>query len=682
MMGSLALGPSVFKRNSFQVRLTGLTGLLMLLAISVQTAVAQIATYAAVINDPDNYGWYVPDRYFLTYISSSDSFANPIPVGDQTLWTNMNADPATGVFTGRSVAVLSIGSGFLPPAPANMLGSVDDQGNVVIRFTVPGADSPTLGVGRFQAYGNSYQMEMQMISGSDTYVTHWAYMVPYPSSYTPAAPSTIPVTTASPQWAWTRGTPWKMVSPSLFGNSEPGRFIISDYNGGYFIGQGVDSTGATNFTALGSVTPEGRVLLNTITEDTATLDSFYGNITGNALAANMRLGPYGNSADIATLRLVAPYSQSLINAPAALGAADALYNIASSPTGLSSQWVPVLNQLESFTGLAFTSAISQTMPVLAGASSLATAQIQSEVNQITRLRQDALNAATMTHVFAGDRHVWGKAFGNRSSQGGLNNVPGYDTDTGGLIFGFEKAVSPGANIGLSVGFAQSHIESQSASAPSSLDMTSYQASLYGHYNPSPDWQLVYQAGAALYNNSSSRTLSSFSGVAGGSANASGHYNSYVGFAGLGLKKRMAISLATTISPEVRVDYTSVQTESYTETGADNLSLQVASQTFNTLYSSLGLRIDHALDDRLTLAANIGASYNALDTQAQLVSTFAGGGPAFTTTGLSTSPWLFNAGVGIYGLIQDGVRISLSYNLTQSNSQYTNQMVNIDLQVLF
>ena len=676
------LGYSTFKRIGFQIGPKRLVSCLVLLAVSVQTAFAQIATYTAVINDPNNYGWYVPDRYFLTYVSSTDSFANPIPVGDQTLWTNMQADPATGVFTGRSVAVLSVGSGFSPPSPQNMLGSVDDQGNVVIRFTAAGGGNTTLGVGRFQAYGNSYQMEMQMISGSDSYVTHWAYMVPYPSSYTPAAPSTIPVTTASPQWAWTPGTPWKMVSPSLFGNSEPGRFIITAYNGGYFIGQGVDSTGSANFTALGSITPEGRVLLNTITEDTATLDSFYGTITGNALAASMRLGPYGRSADIATLALVAPYSHSLIRAPAAQGAADALYNIASSPTGLSSEWVPILNQLERFSGLAFTSAVSQTLPVIAGASSMATAQIQSEVNQIIRLRQEYLNATAPTHSFAGDRQVWGKALGNWGSQASLNNVPGYNTDTGGLIFGFDKTVSPSANVGLSVGFAQSHIESQSASAPSSLDMTSYQASLYGHCNPSPDWQWVYQVGAALYSNRSSRTLSSFNGVADVTGNATGQYNSYVGFAGLGLKKRVAIGSATTITPEVGLDYLSVQTNGYTETGAGNLNLEVASQTFNTLYSSLELRIDHALNDHLMLNANIGASYNALDTQAQLVSTFAGGGPAFTTVGLNTSPWLFNAGVGIHGLIQDDVRISLSYNLIQSASQYTNQMVSVELQVLF
>jgi hypothetical protein len=100
------------KRCVFRIGFSVIVSLATFILISPQNATAQIATYAAVINDPSNYGWYVPDRYFLTDVSSSDSFARPVPVGDQTLWTNISADPITGVFTGNSVAVLSVGSDF------------------------------------------------------------------------------------------------------------------------------------------------------------------------------------------------------------------------------------------------------------------------------------------------------------------------------------------------------------------------------------------------------------------------------------------------------------------------------------------------------------------------------------------------------------------------------------------
>jgi hypothetical protein len=116
--------------QSLQLCVRIVLSLFVLITAGTQTANAQIAKYAAIINDPNNYGWYLPDRYFLTYISSSNSFAKPAPVGDQTLWTNMRADPTTGVFTGRTVAVLAVGSGFTPPSPQTMLGIVDDEGRI------------------------------------------------------------------------------------------------------------------------------------------------------------------------------------------------------------------------------------------------------------------------------------------------------------------------------------------------------------------------------------------------------------------------------------------------------------------------------------------------------------------------------------------------------------------------
>ncbi|MCD8516507.1 MAG: hypothetical protein LRY61_04415 [Burkholderiaceae bacterium] len=140
-----------------RLRALCLAGLAFLGLQATETAFAQISTYAAVINSPENYGWYVPDRYWLAYISSSDSFANPIPVGDQTLWTGLVADPVTGVFTGSSSAVFTIGNGTTTPSYQNMLGSVDADGNVKILFTPQGGGTSTLGVGKFQEYGDSYQ---------------------------------------------------------------------------------------------------------------------------------------------------------------------------------------------------------------------------------------------------------------------------------------------------------------------------------------------------------------------------------------------------------------------------------------------------------------------------------------------------------------------------------------------
>lgn len=525
-------------------------------------------------------------------------------------------------------------------------------------------------------------MEMQMITGSGSYLAHWAYMAPYPASYTPVEPTTIPISTASPQWAWTSGTPWRMVSPTVSGTLEPGRFVITAYNGGYFIGQGVDADGTSGFTALGSMTPEGKVLLSTIDDRTATLESLYGSITGDPSSASMLLGPYNNPTEITVLSLIAPYSQKLINNPAAIGAADSLYRIASSSAALSGQWLPILTAIDNLSGQGFSDAMSQTLPVLTGASSMATAQIQSAFNQITHDRQSYLGGLTTGGSFSGDRHVWAKAFGNWANQGDLNNVSGYSADTGGLMFGIDKNLSAQANLGLGFGVGQSSIKSNNSAASSNINLTSYQVGIYGGYEFDTKTALVYQLGGAINTNSSSRSLNAFSAVPGVGNNANGHYNSYVGYVGLGLNRQIPVTPQTTLTPELRLDYLSVQTDGYTESGGGNLSLKVSSQTYNTLYTSVNLRIEHVLTEAITLSGNLGASYNALDTKATLASAFVGGGPSFVTNGLSTSPWMFNAGLGLNGHINKTMTLSVSYNLGVSGSQFTGQMINAELKWLF
>ncbi len=95
------------------------------------------------------------------------------------------------------------------------------------------------------------------------------------------------------------------------------------------------------------------------------------------------------------------------------------------------------------------------------------------------------------------------------------------------------------------------------------------------------------------------------------------------------------------------------------------------------------------DDRLNtdISANIGVAYNALDNNAldnnaQLTSAYQGGGPAFVTNGLEISPWLYDAGVGIGGMVSKDVELNVRYDIDFSSTSYTNQMVSARVKVLF
>ena len=412
-----------------------------------------------------------------------------------------------------------------------------------------------------------------------------------------------------------------------------------------------------------------------------------GGVTGAFSSINTTSSIYGytgvNTATAFGLVIVAqPNAVANNNAqygtPAATGAAGALDQIATDPGTMA----PVLDTLDGMPGQTQADAVEQTLPAVVGASSTATAQNHRAFNQVTQSRQDQIAGLSSGEAFAGNRDVWAKGFGNWANQGDLNNVAGYSVDGGGVAFGFDKQLSLKSNLGISLAYAYSSVSSNSAVAPSSVDINSYQLGLYGDYQLQPDLQLTYQLDGAINTNASTRSLSSFAGTTGVGANATGTYNSYVVHAGLGLKKFFSLNPSTRLTPEVRVDYTTVQTDAYTESGGGLLNLKVNSQAYETLYTSASLRVDHTLSNGLDISANIGVAYNALDNNAQLTSAYQGGGPAFVTNGLEISPWLYNAGVGIGGMVSKDVELNVRYDIDFSSTSYTNQMVSARVKVLF
>ena len=217
-----------------------------------------------------------------------------------------------------------------------------------------------------------------MITGESLLITHWAYMTPYdPATFSPPAPQPI-LANSVPEWAWTSGTRWRIASPSMFGTTTPGRFVMSNYQNGYFWGSGAapSASNAGNFTLLGSVTPEGRVLFNTLSR--GNLTSLYGSgqrrCVGRANARqHLRLtgSPTGGWANIS---LVQPYAEVLAgqNNRAGLGAAVVLDRMASTPLGLTGAMAPTFAILDNLDAPALSNAVSQTLPGLAGAASQAT----------------------------------------------------------------------------------------------------------------------------------------------------------------------------------------------------------------------------------------------------------------------------------------------------------------------
>jgi len=238
-------------------------------------------------------------------MTSSTNFTTPPPLvlWDQTLWSLGTA--LEGRFTGSSQA------NFFSPElsfsnTASIVGLATESGQIRMRFTTSDGGT-TIGIGQFRDVSGTTAMQMQMISGQagTAYTTHWAYMMPYdPATFTP--PNPVPNSDiVSTEWAWTDGTTWTLASDDLFGAGGVGTFSVEDYRNGYFWGPGTGpaTTTLSNFTFLGSITPEGNVFFNVL-DSLANLTSLTGQITGDLETGEMVLRTYEFDGSVADFGVV------------------------------------------------------------------------------------------------------------------------------------------------------------------------------------------------------------------------------------------------------------------------------------------------------------------------------------------------------------------------------------------
>ncbi|MEO6847712.1 MAG: hypothetical protein ABI443_09125 [Chthoniobacterales bacterium] len=137
----------------------GKVGLLLLSSIAafafliVSEAKAQSTEWDSLLS---NSYWYVPSENMLAYLSSGSSFADPMAIADQTLWSLGTA--TNGVFTGNSTAAFKVGP-IEFSSTSTMQGLVTDSGQIRIVFTGSGG-AITTGIGQMQNIDGTLYMQM------------------------------------------------------------------------------------------------------------------------------------------------------------------------------------------------------------------------------------------------------------------------------------------------------------------------------------------------------------------------------------------------------------------------------------------------------------------------------------------------------------------------------------------
>lgn len=333
-----------------------------------------------------------------------------------------------------------------------------------------------------------------------------------------------------------------------------------------------------------------------------------------------------------------------------------------------------------FSGLAgdqeVSRAASQTLPVLTGASLVATNSALFGINRIVQARIANNLGMSSGENFYGDKHVWLKPFGSWADQDFQNHAAGYKADTLGFVAGIDGTMSPALRVGGAFAYAKSDINAQSVSAPQGVDIDMYQLIGYGSYSLDERTEINFQADIGMNKNKGQRR------IAFTSTTASASYDSLTAHLGVGIGRNYPISAQTTVTPSVRADYTTIREEGYTESGAGLLNLKVGTRSADSLILGIDGKLAHTVDDQTTFLANLGIGYDALAKETAIVSAYAGApGASFTTHGVDPSPWLLRGGVGAVYKTKTGVELTGRYD-AEVREKFVNQTASIKFRWLF
>lgn len=353
----------------------------------------------------------------------------------------------------------------------------------------------------------------------------------------------------------------------------------------------------------------------------------------------------------------------------AYGAARVLdTQVQGTPAGDMANVVTALGRLPDARSVA--RAADQTLPLNSGGDA-----IMGMLSTVNRLF-DGRYAPGAAGAFDGDaahgKHVWIKPFGSLASQDDRDGASGFSAATGGLAAGVEGEWGA-TRLGLAYAYANTRVDGNTAlsGADSSIGINSNVLAVYGS-RPIHGLDLGFQLDTGWSDSSGSRNLS-FGGL---KRVAHGDYGTWSAHAGASLSKAIALGANDALVPALRIDYTQLRSQAYTETGAGALDLNVDSQTSRALVVGVDGRYIHAWGEHSQIEAGIGVGYDTINDAGDLVAAYAGvPGQAFTVAGIGHSPWVLRGGVGYTYKTGQGMDVSLRYD-AQGRSGYLNQLASI------
>lgn len=312
-------------------------------------------------------------------------------------------------------------------------------------------------------------------------------------------------------------------------------------------------------------------------------------------------------------------------------------------------------------------AVSQSLPLMTGGMAQATSNNLHGVNRVVQARQEENRGLSSGDGFITNGKAWVKPLGSWADQNNSNGAFGYKSQTYGVALGADTELSQAYRIGAAFAYTHSNVNSKSAAQSAGVD--SYQFVLYGSNSLDQNTEINWQADYGYNKNKGNRY------IAFAPRTALSDYSSGSFHVGAGIGRSIPMSDVTSFTPSFRADYTSIRDKGYVETGAGALNLIVNGKTADELILSVDGKVIHKVSDSGSVIGNLGLGYDLNAKQNAITASFAGGGAAFTTTGINPSATLVRGGVGYVANTAGGVEITARYDL-EARSGFTGQTASV------
>jgi outer membrane autotransporter protein len=254
---------------------------------------------------------------------------------------------------------------------------------------------------------------------------------------------------------------------------------------------------------------------------------------------------------------------------------------------------------------------------------------------------------------------------------------GYDFTNMGVTMGSDYRFTRNFIAGLMFGINTSRANTDNVG--SKVTMDGYTFGTYGTYYKKGffvDGQFSY--GVASYDNSRRIVFPGIDRTATSSPNG----RQFTAYGGTGYEFHVN---KWTIMPTMSIQYTKLSVDSYTESGADALNLDVDRQNIESLQSNVGGRISYTWQvGKALVIPNIRASYGYefLRDSKNITAQLAQGSSPFSIETISPNRNFVILGTGITVIAGNDISFSINYDAQLGDNKYTAHSVNAGLRILF